>query len=54
MSRPSTRARAGVQVRVRRGMKCCSSPLVLSMMSLPLSSTPVGSLRQRELLLKAS
>jgi hypothetical protein len=33
-------------------MKCCSSPLVLSMMSLPLASTPLGSLRQREFLPK--
>jgi hypothetical protein len=34
-------------------MKCCSSPLVLSMMSLPAATTPLGSLRQRELLPKA-
>jgi hypothetical protein len=34
-------------------MKCCSSPLVLSMMSLPLANTPLGSLRQQELRPKA-
>ncbi len=34
-------------------MKCCSSPSVLSMMSLPLASRPLGSPRQSEFLPKA-
>src|SRR6266540_2967645 len=46
-------ARARFQPRARSGMKCCSSPLVLSIMSLPEASTPLGSFRQREILPKA-
>jgi hypothetical protein len=43
----------GLQLRARSGTKRCSSPPVWPMMSLPLATTPLGSLRQREPLPKA-